>query len=193
MNEDKDFSLGGEKNGYNGASLTGRARQLNAKKQNAEPALAVAERGYLLQHGEIVASGPIAELMDELYPGAGRGARVAPRVSYGDLEGYGPLRAVAGRKSTPSHGADGADALQGIGQQWPSDRSNDVRWRLGGSESGVRSLGFGVLSSVFCLLYSRGSFPSQPGLMRWTPLERRRSPDFDFPIFSPQKSQTELK
>jgi len=37
------------------ASLTGRARRLNAKKQNAEPALAVAERVYLSQHGEIVA------------------------------------------------------------------------------------------------------------------------------------------
>jgi hypothetical protein len=29
------------------------------------------------------------------------------------------------RKSTPVHGADGADALQGIGQQWPSGRRND--------------------------------------------------------------------
>jgi len=74
------------------ASLTGRARQLNAKNQNAGAALAVAERGYLLQHGEIVACGP-----------------------------------------------------------------------------------------------------SQPGLMRLTPFERRRHPDFDFPILSPQKSQTEVK
>jgi branched-chain amino acid transport system ATP-binding protein len=43
-------------------------------EQNAGLALAVAERGYLLQHGEIVASGPIAELqndrlMHELYLG----------------------------------------------------------------------------------------------------------------------------
>src|SRR6478736_5119376 len=53
----------------------------------------------------------------------------------------GPLRAVAGRKSTPSHGADGADALQGIGQQWPSDRTNDVRWRLGGLRSLVAVAG----------------------------------------------------
>jgi hypothetical protein len=29
-------------------------------------------------------------------------------------------------KSTPSHGADGADALQGIGQQCPSGRGNDA-------------------------------------------------------------------
>ena len=41
------------------------------------------------------------------------------------------LSAVAGRKSTPFHGADGADALQGIGQRWPSVRSNDDRCRLG--------------------------------------------------------------
>jgi branched-chain amino acid transport system ATP-binding protein len=45
-------------------------------EQNAGLALAVAERGYLLQHGEIVASGPIAELKDnrlmhELYLGQG--------------------------------------------------------------------------------------------------------------------------
>jgi hypothetical protein len=57
------------------------------KSRNAGLALAVAERGYLLQQGEIVACGPIAELMDELYPGAGRGARVAPRVSNGSSGG----------------------------------------------------------------------------------------------------------
>jgi branched-chain amino acid transport system ATP-binding protein len=34
-------------------------------EQNAGLALAVAERGYLLQHGEIVASGPIAALRDD--------------------------------------------------------------------------------------------------------------------------------
>jgi hypothetical protein len=78
------------------------------------------------------------------------------------------LVAVAGRKLPAFHGADGADALQGIGQQLPSDRGNDDRWRLGGSEFGVRSSEFGVrgsgfgvrgsgfclLSSVFCLLSS---------------------------------------
>jgi hypothetical protein len=37
------------------------------------------------------------------------------------------LAAVAGRKRTPFHGAGGADALQGIGQQWPSGRGNDDR------------------------------------------------------------------
>ena len=49
-------------------------------EQNAGLALAVAERGYLLQYGQIVASGPIAELRDhrlmhELYLGQGRSAR----------------------------------------------------------------------------------------------------------------------
>src|SRR4029077_5733728 len=33
--------------------------------------------------------------------------------------GLRSLAAVAGREPTPFHGADGADALQGIGQQWP--------------------------------------------------------------------------
>ena len=37
----------------------------------------------------------------------------------GGLEGLRSLAAVAGRKPAPFHGADGADALQGIGQQWP--------------------------------------------------------------------------
>lgn len=46
-------------------------------EQNAGLALAVADRGYLLQHGDIVASGAIAELRDnrlmhELYLGHGR-------------------------------------------------------------------------------------------------------------------------
>ena len=46
-------------------------------EQNAGLALAVAERGYLLQHGKIVASGAIADLRDnrlmhELYLGHGR-------------------------------------------------------------------------------------------------------------------------
>jgi len=41
--------------------------------------------------------------------------------------GLRSLAAVAGRKSTPFHGADGADALQGIGQQWPSGGGNDDR------------------------------------------------------------------
>ena len=49
-------------------------------EQNAGLALAVAERGYLLQYGQIVASGPIAELRDhrlmhELYLGQGRSVR----------------------------------------------------------------------------------------------------------------------
>jgi branched-chain amino acid transport system ATP-binding protein len=52
-------------------------------EQNAGLALAVAERGYLLQHGEIVASGPIAELRDDklmhdLYLGQGSRGRVRP-------------------------------------------------------------------------------------------------------------------
>jgi len=40
----------------------------------------------------------------------------------GGLE-MGSLAAVAGRKLTPFHGADGAGALQGIGQRCPSDPS----------------------------------------------------------------------
>jgi branched-chain amino acid transport system ATP-binding protein len=49
-------------------------------EQNAGLALAVADRGYLLQYGQIVASGAIAALRDhrlmhELYLGQGRGAR----------------------------------------------------------------------------------------------------------------------
>jgi hypothetical protein len=46
MNEDQDFSLGGEKIATTQASLTGRAPQLNAKKQNAGPALAVARKNH---------------------------------------------------------------------------------------------------------------------------------------------------
>lgn len=53
-------------------------------EQNAGLALAVAERGYLLQHGQIVASGPITELRDhrlmhELYLGHGRSGKVNKR------------------------------------------------------------------------------------------------------------------
>jgi hypothetical protein len=78
------------------------------------------------------------------------------------LEGFGPLAAVVSRKLTPFHGADGADALQGIGQQCPSGCGNDDRRRLGGFE--VWGLGFGVWGlefgvwvaqwSEFCILYS---------------------------------------
>ncbi len=55
-------------------------------EQNAGLALAVAERGYLLQHGEIVASGSIAELRDdrlmhELYLGQARSAKTIVRNS----------------------------------------------------------------------------------------------------------------
>ena len=35
------------------------------------------------------------------------------------LGGLRSLAAAAGHKPTSFHGADGADALQGIGQQWP--------------------------------------------------------------------------
>jgi branched-chain amino acid transport system ATP-binding protein len=55
-------------------------------EQNAGLALAVAERGYLLQHGQIVTSGPISELRDhrlvhELYLGQGRRVRLGLRGS----------------------------------------------------------------------------------------------------------------
>jgi hypothetical protein len=36
------------------------------------------------------------------------------------LKGFGPLAAAGSRHQHLFHGADGADALQGIGQQWPS-------------------------------------------------------------------------
>jgi hypothetical protein len=38
----------------------------------------------------------------------------------GGLEGCGPSQPLAARKLALLHGAEGADALQGIGQQWPS-------------------------------------------------------------------------
>jgi ABC-type branched-subunit amino acid transport system permease subunit len=68
----------------NGGPFTGGATGLDVfsaavllVEQNAGLALAVASRGYLLQHGQIVACGPIAELRDnrlmhELYLGQGR-------------------------------------------------------------------------------------------------------------------------
>ena len=49
--------------------------------------------------------------------------------SWSDLEGWRSLGAVAGRRLTPFHGADGADALQGIGRQWHGLVTNDDRWR----------------------------------------------------------------
>src|SRR5258708_38564998 len=60
-------------------------------EQNAGLALAVAERGYLLQRGEIVASGPIAalrdnQLMRELYLGKGDGGCRAASVGSGARE-----------------------------------------------------------------------------------------------------------
>jgi len=53
----------------------------------------------------------------------------------GGLEGLRSLAAVAGPGSTPFHGADGADALQGLGQQWPAVHHNDDRGRPGGLRS----------------------------------------------------------
>src|SRR5260370_21125023 len=50
----------------------------------------------------------------------------------GGLEGLRSLAAVAGRKPTPFHGADGADALQGISQRWPIrswQRCSAEAWR----------------------------------------------------------------
>ena len=46
------------------------------------------------------------------------------------------LAAVAGCEPTPFHGADGADALQGIGRQWPI--------RFGGGLESLRSLAAAV-------------------------------------------------
>ena len=43
----------------------GRGYERNFDVGHSEPALAVAGRGYLLQHGEIVAAGHIDELRDD--------------------------------------------------------------------------------------------------------------------------------
>lgn len=61
-------------------------------EQNAGLALAVAERGYLLQRGEIVADGEIAALRDhhlmrELYLGKGNGRQAAPSAGSRPAEG----------------------------------------------------------------------------------------------------------
>jgi hypothetical protein len=55
----------------------------------------------------------------------------------GGLEGCGPSQPLPAIIEHRFHGADGADALQlqGIGQQWPSGRRNDDRWRTGGLRS----------------------------------------------------------
>src|SRR6266481_5831484 len=52
--------------------------------------------------------------------------------------GLRSLAAVAGRKPTPFYAADGADALQGIGQQWPirsSQPCSVATWRACGPSS----------------------------------------------------------
>lgn len=59
-------------------------------EQNAGLALTVAERGYLLQNGQVVASGPIKTLRDdnlmrELYLGDGNGGRPV-KAKQGDLQ-----------------------------------------------------------------------------------------------------------
>src|ERR1700751_3012358 len=51
-----------------------------------------------------------------------------------DQQGLGGQRSLAAAvhpKSTPFHGADGADALQRSDQQWPCVRGKNDRWRLG--------------------------------------------------------------
>jgi hypothetical protein len=42
--------------------------------------------------------------------------------------GLRSLAAAGSPKPTPFDGADGADALQGIGPQWPFGRSTNDRW-----------------------------------------------------------------
>ena len=54
--------------------------------------------------------------------------------------GLRSLAAAGSSKPTPFDGADGADALQGIGPQWPSDGGNDDRWRRGDAMGVVRLL-----------------------------------------------------
>jgi hypothetical protein len=51
------------------------------------------------------------------------------------LEGLRSLAAVTGPESTPFHGADVADALQGPASNGPSVRGNDARGRTGGLRS----------------------------------------------------------
>jgi len=58
------------------------------------------------------------------FSGTGSGSNKMPG---SDLEGCGPSQPWPALKLTPFHGADGADALQGIGQQWPSGRGEDDR------------------------------------------------------------------
>ncbi|HWY91934.1 MAG TPA: hypothetical protein VNY04_03465 [Chthoniobacterales bacterium] len=56
------------------------------------------------------------------FSGTGSGSNKMPG---SDLEGCGPSQPWPALKLTPIHGADGADALQGIGQQWSSDLGNN--------------------------------------------------------------------
>ena len=53
----------------------------------------------------------------------------------GDLEGGGPSQPLPPVNHHRLHGAGGADALQQIGQLWPSGGGNDDRRRLGGRRS----------------------------------------------------------
>ena len=84
------------------------------------------------------------------------GALVASRTGKNPIEPLPRrLAVVAGQKSTPFHGADGAGALQGTSQQWPSIPEND--------DQGASEARFGVRASElspsdFCILYSSPAF-----------------------------------
>jgi hypothetical protein len=53
-------------------------------------------------------------------PASSNGHPVVAAMIAGGLEGCGPSQPLPAANLTPFHGADGAGALQGIGQQWPS-------------------------------------------------------------------------
>ena len=84
---------------------------------------------------------------------------VAATMIGGGLGGQQSWLALCATNQTPVHGADGAGALQGIGQQCPYGFRNDDRRRLEGCGPSqppfaVWRSDFRLLSSVFCLLSS---------------------------------------
>ena len=94
-----------------------------------------------------------------------------------DLEGCGPSQ-PAGRKPTPFHGADGADALQGIGQQGPFVRRKDGRWiggllRIGKRQKSDRTTGGPPVKDEMVSIMGRAI----PGVGKQFKAETRR-PDY---------------
>jgi len=80
--------------------------------------------------------------------------------------------------STPFHGADGADALQGIGQQWPFVRRKDGRWiggllRIGKRQKSDRTTGGPPVKDEMVSIMGRAI----PGVGKQFKAETRR-PDY---------------